>query len=190
MDLIPPKERPDQEPILHPRDMLNLSGALTFSRLGLAIITPFFKYDAWAMLAILLAALLSDLLDGPVARWRGTASPIGAVLDGWIDKIFLVNFAWSMLLADYCQGWHMFAWTVREIIMGITVPVLAWRYYMGDHGGGQPSVAGKASTVFIGVAMFAGLLGVTPVLDAGSAIGGFLGVWASVYYIRRDKPFG
>ena len=190
MELLPPKQSPDQRPILHPRDMLNLSGALTFSRLGLAILTPFFKYDARAMIAILLAALLSDLLDGPVARRRGTASPIGAVLDGWIDKIFLVNFAWSMLLAEYCQGWHMFAWTVREIIMGITVPVLAWRYYMGDHGGGQASNAGKASTVFIGVGMFAGLLGVGPVLDGASVVGGGLGVWAAAYYIRRDRPFG
>jgi len=170
--------------------MLNLSGALTFARLGLAILTPFFKYEPMAMVAILTGALLSDLLDGPVARWRGTASPIGAVLDGWIDKIFLVNFAWSMLLGGYCNGWHMLAWTVREIIMGITVPLLAWRYYMGDHGGGQPSNAGKASTIFIGVAMLGGLLGVPSVLHACSVIGGGLGVWAAFYYIRRDKPFG
>lgn len=181
-----PERPPDAQPVFRLRDLLNLAGALTFSRLGLALAAPFHKYDRRAMLIILLAALLTDVLDGPAARWRGTTSEIGRAADGWIDKIFLVNYGWSMVLAGYATGWHLLAWTIREIVQGAAVPFLAWRYYMGAAGLSGASNAGKAATVLIGVGMLAGLLGVSPVLHGASALGGALGLYSAVDYLVRD----
>lgn len=183
---IVPERPPGSAPVFRPRDLLNLSGALTFSRLGLALAAPFFKYDRRAMLLILLAALLSDVLDGKVARWRGTTSEIGRAADGWIDKIFLVNYGWSAVLAGYATGWHLLAWTVREIVQGAAVPLLAWRYYMGAAGISGASAAGKTATVLIGMGMLGGLLDLPLLLHGASAAGGALGLYAAVDYLIRD----
>lgn len=176
--------------MLRPRDLLNLSGLLTLSRVPLAVITAHFMHDRDAMLAILLAAALTDALDGPVARWRGTASRIGAVVDGWVDKIFFINYAWSMIMGGYITAPYMWIWFGREIVQGITVPLLQMRYALGDAPWPEPSRAGKAATVFIAAAMIAALLGQRLVLDVCTALGGGLGLWAAFLYLRRDHPFG
>ncbi len=180
---------PGGDPVLHFRDLLNPAGALTLLRLPLAVAAPFFKHDRVAMLVILTLAALSDVLDGVVARRTGTSSRTGAVVDGWVDKIFLVNFAWSMELAGYVRGLHLLAWFGREIIQGITIPALAWRYRVGNAPWPEHSRVGKAATVSIGLAMYAGLLGVDFVRDAATVVGGALGLASAIGYLRRDTPF-
>lgn len=155
----------------------------------LAVITAHFLHDRDAMLAILAAAALTDALDGPVARWRGTSSRIGAVVDGWVDKIFFINFAWSLIMGGHITAPYMWIWFGREIIQGVTVPLLQMRYALGDAPWPEPSRVGKAATVFIAIAMIASLLDAPLVLDVATGLGGGLGIWAAGSYLRRDHPF-
>ena len=73
-------------PILRPEDLGNLPGFLTLGRLLLAVLLPIWTYDRLALFLVLSAAMLSDIVDGMLARRWGLSSRIGAVLDGWIDK--------------------------------------------------------------------------------------------------------
>ena len=112
-------------------DALNLAGLITISRLPIAIAYPFLAADHRVALGLLLLAALTDLLDGVVARWTGTQSHTGAVLDGWIDKVLYVNIAWTLVLLHDVPAWWMLAWFSREILQGFFVPVLVPAYYRG-----------------------------------------------------------
>ena len=71
------------------------------------------KNDLWAAMAVLPIALVLDVLDGSVARWRRKQSPLGADLDSLADVIsfgvapavlgFTVGMrgAWDALLLIY-----------------------------------------------------------------------------------------
>ena len=176
--------------VLRPRELLNLSGLLTLSRLPLAIIVPVFTYDRNGMLVILTLAVLTDVFDGPVARWRGTESRIGAVLDGWLDKIFFVNFGWSMVLGGFTPGILLIPWFIREIVQGITVPVLCVKYALGETPWPKPTMSGRITTIALVTAMVGGLLGLSWALYGASAVAGLSGTFASFNYLLRDRPFG
>jgi CDP-diacylglycerol--glycerol-3-phosphate 3-phosphatidyltransferase len=45
--------------------------------------------DRWRALGALGIAMLTDALDGPMARWRQEVSPLGKVLDPIADKIMI-----------------------------------------------------------------------------------------------------
>jgi len=71
--------------------VLTLANALTLSRFVLAPICAFaiaFERPQWALFCFALA-VATDLADGPVARRRGQASKLGALLDHSTDAIFV-----------------------------------------------------------------------------------------------------
>lgn len=70
-----------------------LPNFLTFARL---VALPFLVMAildgrAWAALVIFLAAAVTDIVDGYVARRFSMGSPLGAMLDPIADKLFLVS---------------------------------------------------------------------------------------------------
>lgn len=44
----------------------------------------------WCAISLLVVSRLLDAVDGPLARRRGVASEFGAVLDAYLDKVWLV----------------------------------------------------------------------------------------------------
>ena len=51
----------------------------------------------WRLAGMIFAgAVASDLLDGIVARWRGTASSLGGVLDHTADAVFVAVTLWGI----------------------------------------------------------------------------------------------
>lgn len=84
-----------------PRSHVNWANVLTWTRLALILpITIAAYFDAqWFVLVLFIVAMLTDFLDGKVARWTGTASPKGAVFDSNVDLAFLVaTVAWLWML--------------------------------------------------------------------------------------------
>lgn len=128
------------------RQFLTLANQLTLVRLALI---PFFvvavlnRRYGWG-LAVLLAAGLSDALDGLLARVLKQRTPLGAYLDPIADKL-LLSTAFVILAI---QG--DVPWTVSVLVLGRDVLILAVALAIIIGAGWRPfpsSVYGKISTV-------------------------------------------
>lgn len=78
---------------------------LTFANkvtIGRILIVPFFiatvlymsperEYLRWIALGLFMAAVISDIVDGYIARTRGQKTKAGAILDPLADKILLIS---------------------------------------------------------------------------------------------------
>jgi len=167
-------------------DALNVAGLLTVSRLPIAVAYPFWAADAHVALGLLLLAALTDLLDGVVARWTGTQSHTGAVLDGWIDKVLYVNIAWTLVLLHDVPGYWMLAWFSREILQGLCVPALVPAYYRGLPRARESTVGGKATTWLVGLSLVASLLDWWWVAGTLTPIAGVVGFVSAARYLWRE----
>ncbi|MED5372713.1 MAG: CDP-alcohol phosphatidyltransferase family protein [Myxococcota bacterium] len=176
-------------PRLHFTDLFNAAGALTLARIPLAFVTAFVMHDHFWFVAVFVLAMGSDVLDGPVARWTGKGSRAGAIADGWADKIFLINYAWSMEMMGYAEGWHLWLWFLREIIQAATIPLVALDYAYQRKPFPQPLPEGRLATLCIAVGMMAGLAGLEPARDLLTLIGGGMGAVAGLRYVARDQPW-
>ncbi len=170
------------------RDLLNVAGVLTLSRMSMAAAAPAFTHDRNALVVLLALAMITDVIDGPIARATGRVSRTGAMLDGWVDKVFLVNFAWTMAVGDWVPYWILMPWFIREIAQGAVFPLLVWRYWVGQTPWPEPSATGKVATVTLVVAMLGGLFDVPSVLYGFTALSAATGLWAMVGYWQRDQP--
>lgn len=77
-----------------------MANALTISRM---VATPFLLLVAWQGrhdLFFVLASycMLSDILDGRIARWLGESSEFGARLDSWADLMMILG-------GPVCAAW-------------------------------------------------------------------------------------
>ena len=84
---------------------INPANAITIGRIALApvLLLLAWRGDAHAFLAGLIVALVSDIVDGQIARRLGHATPLGAKLDSWADFAIYatVPFAVVWLLPDF-----------------------------------------------------------------------------------------
>jgi phosphatidylglycerophosphate synthase len=97
---------------------------LTLSRLAAApLLLLLAAADASAAFLTLLAyALLSDVIDGPIARRWGQASSRGATLDSWADCALYLTVPWGVLLL---KPWVAATETasVMVVIGGYVLPI-------------------------------------------------------------------
>lgn len=77
--------------------MLNLSNVISLSRAGFAL--AFLQDNIFLRALAIVLAMISDFLDGFLARRQGTASQFGAILDPIMDKFF-VFFAGGVLFLE------------------------------------------------------------------------------------------
>lgn len=111
--------------------MLNIPNAITFLRLALVPVMAWYLVEGryGPALAVFLAAALSDLLDGFIARRFDLTSTLGAALDPVADKLNM--FVATVLLAS--QGllpmWLAVAIVMRDVV--IVLGALAYRYAIG-----------------------------------------------------------
>jgi len=79
--------------------------ALTYTGLGLSILTPVAAYVAslWTAFALLVASSFFDFLDGAVAKTMGLKSRKGAFLDSFSDRV--ADAAYILTLKIAGVGW-------------------------------------------------------------------------------------
>ncbi len=142
---------------------------LTFLRLGfLPFFIIFIYYDRyeWA-LGILVAAGLSDLLDGLLARKLNQKSALGAYLDPIADKLLLSSSFFTLALKDQIDWWLTILVLGRDVlILAIAAVILAVVGYRPL----PPTVFGKATTFAQILLVFTALLaaiGEWPAMQAG-----------------------
>jgi phosphatidylglycerophosphate synthase len=77
-----------------------LPHALSLSRVGFVALTygAAWRHDAPLFATLVLLAVLTDILDGPLARYLGTASKFGANVDSAADLLFYASLpVWAYL---------------------------------------------------------------------------------------------
>jgi CDP-diacylglycerol--glycerol-3-phosphate 3-phosphatidyltransferase len=107
--------------VIHPRELLYPSNILTISRLLLLPATLAYlsrPERRRAALACLALTMLTDAVDGPIARLRGEVSQLGELLDPIADKLVLDSTA---LMLSRTRG---FPWAVTGLLIFRDVGIL------------------------------------------------------------------
>jgi phosphatidylglycerophosphate synthase len=174
-----------QNNVLKVADLANPAGAITGSRLLIAIGFPFLAYEPTLALTAYLVAVLTDVLDGVTARHLGQSSHTGAVLDGWVDKILHINAAWSMTLHGYMPAWWMWMWFSREIFQWSMVMTIIGDFRVGHVRQQATSIAGRATAVALFASFVLTLMGQVHIAWPMTVLTGACGTWAGSGYLRR-----
>lgn len=144
--MIPAKPDPVGDPI-NEAPIVNLPNALTLLRL---LCVPIFialymaSHDSivmgWAADIVFLAAALTDIVDGHLARRDGLVTNFGKIADPIADKLL----TGSALIALSIDG--AIAWWITVLIIGREVFITALRFYVIRRGVIPASRGGKAKT--------------------------------------------
>lgn len=93
--------------------MLNLSNILSISRAGFALC--FLQTNPLVRLSAVALAMISDFLDGFLARRQGTVSQFGAILDPLMDKFFVFFAGGVLFLEKRLLPWELGALLSRDL---------------------------------------------------------------------------
>lgn len=112
-------------------------------------------------LGLVVAALLSDAVDGAIARRLGAASETGRLLDSWADLLIaLVSFVGATLLwpDTMRREAFYFALVLTALVVPNAYALLRFRRLLGYH-----TISAKASGVVLAFAAVIMFMGLTPV---------------------------
>ncbi|HEY7145630.1 MAG TPA: CDP-alcohol phosphatidyltransferase family protein [Streptosporangiaceae bacterium] len=98
--------------------------------------------DAWAV-GLLIAAGLSDWLDGKIARALGQTTKLGQALDPAADRLYIVATIVSLAIRSIIGWWLVALLAARELLLGVVLLALRARGWEPL----QVSFAGKAATL-------------------------------------------
>jgi cardiolipin synthase (CMP-forming) len=127
--------------------ILTVPNQLTFLRLAFL---PFFvmaiKYDRYDLaLGILIAAGVSDGLDGLLARGLNQRTPLGAYLDPIADKLLLSSSYFVLALKGRIAWWLAILVLSRDVLILVACVVILLTVGYRPF---PPSIWGKATTFF------------------------------------------
>lgn len=180
---------------------LTVPTMLTLLRIALVPVLVLFFYlpVSWSNLACMLifvAAAITDIADGAIARRTGQTSRFGAFLDPVADKI-MVSTALVLLVQRQETYQAVFA-IAAAIIIGREITISALREWMSEIGESarvQVSWVGKTKTVFqmtaIGFLLYRNDLWFIPVSLVGEILlytAAALTLWSMWTYLRSAWP--
>ena len=131
----------------------NVPNVLTSARI---IFVPVFAWLVlsqrwWWAFGVFVALMITDKLDGDIARSRGLVTDFGKIADPIADKALMITALVTLNIASTLPVWITVVIVIREL--GITL----WRMVMLRRGKVVPaSKGGKAKTVLqtLGVALY------------------------------------
>src|SRR3954449_8098537 len=132
--------------------MNQLTAANLLTLLRMVLIPPFaillvYGHRGWALL-VFLAAGLTDLFDGLIARWTGQKTTLGAWLDPMADKLLLVTMFVMLTLPDIGTPNRLPLWFTVLVIsrdICIVATVAVFNLVIGRRTF-RPSMFGKVAT--------------------------------------------
>lgn len=135
--------------------------------------------DWWAV-GLLLAAGLSDWLDGKIARALNQQSRLGQLLDPAADRLYIVATVIALAVRGIIPWWLVAVLAVRELVLAVVLAILR-------RGGWEPlqvSFAGKAATACLLYAFPLLFLGSHPAsyAEVMRIIGWMFVIWGSALY--------
>jgi cardiolipin synthase len=135
--------------------------------------------DWWAV-GLLIAAGVSDWLDGKLARAWNQQSRLGQVLDPAADRLYIAATLAALAIREIIPWWLVAVLVLRELVLGVALLVL--RHY--SIGPLQVSFLGKAATLCLLYAfplLFLGSHAGTAALVA-RVIGWAFAIWGTALY--------
>ncbi len=169
------------------RQLGTVPSLLSLVRVPLGLLLWVAPGNVWWVLGLMVAAALSDLLDGWAARRAGVPPEnLGAWLDPVCDKFFIASALLAVWLAHGPPWWMAVVASAREVLL---LPLVVAKFLMpglrNRHIPFRAKLLGKATTV-LQFALFAAVLGGWRAGWAPLAIAcGVLGAAASVQYSVR-----
>jgi cardiolipin synthase (CMP-forming) len=138
------------------------------------------RADGWAF-ALLVASGVTDFLDGKLARLLDQSSRLGAVLDPFVDRLYLVTTLAAFVIRGLIPWWIAVILVVRDLVLTVTLSVYKRREL------DPPDV------IYLGKAATFALMSALPWLLAGQmdwmlagfgrAFGGAFLVWGTAVYV-------
>lgn len=168
------------------RDLLHVPGMLSLARVPLTGLFALVARDPWWAIGVLALAGLSDVLDGWWARRFGQTTPIGAVVDGATDKIFVLGVVITLVVTHRLTPWQAVALGARDLGEALLAGVvLLRRDAPARHQEQRADALGKATTVmqFAAVAL---ALWRSPATPWAVVVTGVLGALTAAHYARRS----
>lgn len=95
--------------------MLSLSNVLSLSRAGFAL--AFLQDNVLLRVFAIFLAMMTDFLDGFIARRTSATSQFGAVLDSVMDKFFVFFSAGILFFEGALQAWEFIAFLARDLAL-------------------------------------------------------------------------
>ena len=168
------------------RDLLLVPGILSLLRIPLAASFPFVVGEPLVAFAVLVAAGLTDVLDGWYARRFGQVPPTGCAVDPVTDKLFVLTVATSLVLEGQLSLGAVVLLSAREIG---ELPLVVWlalnpraRGARAEHP--AANVPGKVATALQFAAVSAALFG-APYGSLWIGAAAAAGAFAAYAYWRR-----
>ncbi|MGH8881189.1 MAG: CDP-alcohol phosphatidyltransferase family protein [Stackebrandtia sp.] len=136
--------------------------------------------DGWAFV-LLVSSGLTDFLDGKLARLLDQSSRLGALLDPFVDRLFLVTTLVAFVARDLLPWWVAALLIGRDLVLTLTLPV----YRRRDLAPPEVIYLGKAATFALMVALPWLLAGQMDWAGDGfgRAFGGALLIWGTAVYV-------
>lgn len=180
---------------------LTVPTILTLLRIALVpvLVLVFYLPYSWSNVAcvvIFVAAAITDIADGAIARSTGQTSRFGAFLDPVADKIMVST---ALVLLVQRQETHQAVFAVAAaVIIGREITISALREWMSEIGESQlvkVSWVGKVKTIFqmtaIGFLLYGVDFGPIPVTLIGELLlytAAALTLWSMWTYLRSAWP--
>src|SRR5262245_33205597 len=90
-----------------------IPNTLSVARMALGLAFPW--VPANGRVAVVIAAALSDLLDGDVRRWLHAVSPVGRTLEPVADKVFVLAVVGTLMYEGWLEVWEVILVGVRDL---------------------------------------------------------------------------
>lgn len=111
--------------------MLNFSNVLSLSRGGFAL--AFLQENPWIRLLAIIFAMITDFLDGYIARRQRQATQFGAIIDPLMDKFFVFFAGGIFFIEDKLTFLGLAALLSRDIslcLFGLFLGIVrGWKGY-------------------------------------------------------------
>jgi len=123
--LVTARMRSDQ-PAIHPADWVTLARALLIAGVAGLVADSFSRpVSITALVTLSTVAVALDAVDGQVARRTGTATPLGARIDGEVDALLILLL--SITVSQDYGGWVLVIGAARYALLlaGWLIPWLA-----------------------------------------------------------------
>lgn len=169
------------------RDLLRVPGLLSLSRIPLALCFAIFIERPRVAFAVLIAAAMTDVLDGWWARRYAEVTATGSALDPITDKMFVLAVAITLVATDHLSASTILLLSTREIG---ELPLVLWfalspRARSLRAGHASANIPGKIATLFQFTTVCSALFhlqGTNMCILAASLSGAF----AALSYWRRE----
>ncbi|WP_406275132.1 CDP-alcohol phosphatidyltransferase family protein [Nocardia sp. NBC_00881] len=138
------------------------------------------RADGWACV-LLVASGVTDFLDGKLARLLDQSSRLGALLDPFVDRLYLITTLVAFVIRGLIPWWVAVILVGRDLVLTLTLSV----YKRRDLPPPEVIYLGKAATFALMSALPWLLAGQMDWAAAGfgRALGGALLVWGTAVYV-------